>query len=286
MTRRGYCGRGRYRHRLWLSLRGDRAPRAGRAHRPALSGSRRRQRQPWRHHRHGDARDRPRRRPRDPGACARRGHPSSLPQHPRCGPRLRDDRPCRRDHALRRFGGRPRRLPVRGGATGNICTEDLVYLLNESGYETGIDLDKLIEAARLDAGHHRPRFARTGDEGRAAAPPVRSAPDGDGGGMSDLPLAGRPGRRPHPHPLRPVLLDDPRRPRRRRDQDRVAQGRRSRPRTGATRSRACPGTSPGFNRNKRSFALDLKRGRGARRAGAAARGGRLPDRELPPRRAG
>jgi hydroxymethylglutaryl-CoA lyase len=39
--------------------------------------------------------------------------------------------------------------PFAAGATGNICTEDLVYLLNESGYDTGIDLDRLIEAAKL-----------------------------------------------------------------------------------------------------------------------------------------
>ena len=39
--------------------------------------------------------------------------------------------------------------PFAAGATGNICTEDLAYLLQESGYETGVDLDRLIEAARL-----------------------------------------------------------------------------------------------------------------------------------------
>lgn len=39
--------------------------------------------------------------------------------------------------------------PFAAGATGNICTEDLVYLLNESGYNTGIDLDALITAATL-----------------------------------------------------------------------------------------------------------------------------------------
>jgi len=33
-------------------------------------------------------------------------------------------------------------------ATGNICTEDLVYLLQECGIETGIDLDALCEVAR------------------------------------------------------------------------------------------------------------------------------------------
>lgn len=39
--------------------------------------------------------------------------------------------------------------PFAAGATGNICTEDLVYLLNESGYDTGVDLDAMIKAARL-----------------------------------------------------------------------------------------------------------------------------------------
>jgi hydroxymethylglutaryl-CoA lyase len=38
--------------------------------------------------------------------------------------------------------------PFAAGATGNICTEDLVYMLHEMGIETGIDLDKLCAAAR------------------------------------------------------------------------------------------------------------------------------------------
>ncbi|MBK7470266.1 MAG: hydroxymethylglutaryl-CoA lyase [Betaproteobacteria bacterium] len=38
--------------------------------------------------------------------------------------------------------------PFAPGATGNICTEDLVYLLHECGYETGIDLDALAAVAR------------------------------------------------------------------------------------------------------------------------------------------
>jgi len=38
--------------------------------------------------------------------------------------------------------------PFAPGATGNICTEDLVYLLHECGYETGIDLDALASVAR------------------------------------------------------------------------------------------------------------------------------------------
>ncbi|HET9339532.1 MAG TPA: hydroxymethylglutaryl-CoA lyase [Casimicrobiaceae bacterium] len=38
--------------------------------------------------------------------------------------------------------------PFAPGATGNICTEDLVYLLEESGYDTGVDLEALIEVAK------------------------------------------------------------------------------------------------------------------------------------------
>jgi hydroxymethylglutaryl-CoA lyase len=35
------------------------------------------------------------------------------------------------------------------GAAGNVCTEDLVFMCHEMGIETGIDLDALIETARL-----------------------------------------------------------------------------------------------------------------------------------------
>ncbi|MFL5828024.1 MAG: hydroxymethylglutaryl-CoA lyase [Thermoleophilaceae bacterium] len=38
--------------------------------------------------------------------------------------------------------------PVPKGATGNIATEDLVSMLHEMGYETGIDLARLLEATR------------------------------------------------------------------------------------------------------------------------------------------
>ena len=37
--------------------------------------------------------------------------------------------------------------PFAPRATGNICTEDLVYMLHGEGVETGIDLDALIEVA-------------------------------------------------------------------------------------------------------------------------------------------
>jgi hydroxymethylglutaryl-CoA lyase len=38
--------------------------------------------------------------------------------------------------------------PVPAGATGNIATEDLVSMLHEMGLQTGIALDRLVEAAR------------------------------------------------------------------------------------------------------------------------------------------
>jgi hydroxymethylglutaryl-CoA lyase len=38
--------------------------------------------------------------------------------------------------------------PVPKGATGNISTEDLVSMLHEMGYETGIDLNALLECSR------------------------------------------------------------------------------------------------------------------------------------------
>lgn len=40
--------------------------------------------------------------------------------------------------------------PFAPGASGNTATEDLVYMLNNMGYETGIDADKLIEAAKYE----------------------------------------------------------------------------------------------------------------------------------------
>ncbi|HEU4599807.1 MAG TPA: hydroxymethylglutaryl-CoA lyase [Solirubrobacterales bacterium] len=38
--------------------------------------------------------------------------------------------------------------PVPPGATGNIASEDLVSMLHEMGIETGVDLDRLLEASR------------------------------------------------------------------------------------------------------------------------------------------
>lgn len=39
--------------------------------------------------------------------------------------------------------------PFAPGATGNVATEDLVMMLTQMGYDTGIDLDRLLAAAKL-----------------------------------------------------------------------------------------------------------------------------------------
>lgn len=38
--------------------------------------------------------------------------------------------------------------PFAPGASGNTCTEDLVYMLERMGYDTGIDFDKLVAASK------------------------------------------------------------------------------------------------------------------------------------------
>jgi hydroxymethylglutaryl-CoA lyase len=51
------------------------------------------------------------------------------------------------------------------GAAGNVCTEDLVFMCEEMGISTGIDLDKLIDCARLAediVGHPLPGSVKLG----------------------------------------------------------------------------------------------------------------------------
>lgn len=51
------------------------------------------------------------------------------------------------DTAVAGLGGCP--FAAHKGAAGNLCTEDLVFLCHEMGIATGIDLERLIEVARL-----------------------------------------------------------------------------------------------------------------------------------------
>lgn len=48
------------------------------------------------------------------------------------------------DSSMGGIGG----CPFAPDATGNVATEDVVYLLERMGYRTGVDLDRLIDAAR------------------------------------------------------------------------------------------------------------------------------------------
>lgn len=53
--------------------------------------------------------------------------------------------------------------PYAKGATGNVATEDVVYLLHGLGIETGIDLERLVDAAEYISGFlQRPSNSRTG----------------------------------------------------------------------------------------------------------------------------
>lgn len=51
------------------------------------------------------------------------------------------------DSAVAGLGGCP--FAALKGAAGNVCTEDLVFLCEEMGVDTGVDLDRLVEVAQL-----------------------------------------------------------------------------------------------------------------------------------------
>ncbi|HVZ72297.1 MAG TPA: hydroxymethylglutaryl-CoA lyase [Polyangia bacterium] len=73
------------------------------------------------------------------------------------------------DAALGGLGG----CPYAPGASGNVSTEDVVYMLEGMGVKTGIDLDKLVDCARLAStlvGHEMPsKFYRAAVGARARA---------------------------------------------------------------------------------------------------------------------
>jgi hypothetical protein len=84
-----------------------------------------------------------------PGAReANEGRRRPSPRHPRHGPleRARGARGGRNRPRL--VDRRSRRLPVRAAVDGNVATEDLVYLLEGEGIDTGIELDALISISR------------------------------------------------------------------------------------------------------------------------------------------
>lgn len=54
---------------------------------------------------------------------------------------------ARYDSCVGGLGGCP--FAGHGGAAGNVCTEDLVFMCHEMGIHTGLDLDALIDCANL-----------------------------------------------------------------------------------------------------------------------------------------
>ncbi len=67
------------------------------------------------------------------------------------------------DGTIAGLGGCP--FAAHRGAAGNVCTEDLAFMLAEMGIETGLDLDALIEAATLAeaiVGHPLPGRVKQG----------------------------------------------------------------------------------------------------------------------------
>ena len=99
-------------------------------------------------------------------ALAGAGAGAALPRYARPGAGERAGGLAGGRGALRRLGVGGGRLSVRAGRHGNIGTEDLVYLLDELGVPSGVDLTALIAAARLMrevVGHDVPsRMLRAG----------------------------------------------------------------------------------------------------------------------------
>ena len=63
------------------------------------------------------------------------------------------------DSSVAGLGG----CPYARGASGNVATEDVLYMLQGLGVETGIDLDKIVDAAKFITGVlGRPSRSRAG----------------------------------------------------------------------------------------------------------------------------
>jgi len=75
------------------------------------------------------------------------------------------------DSSLGGLGG----CPYAPGATGNVCTEDIVHALQAMGYDTGVDLEALVDAARTlpeIVGHDVPgQVMKAGPSSRRYAKP-------------------------------------------------------------------------------------------------------------------
>ena len=133
--------------------------------------------------------------------------------------------------------------PFAPRATGNICTEDLVYMLHGEGIETGIDLDALIAVAEWLEGVARAAATRTGLPRRHVRAGRRLRKERANG----VQARGRRGRHVH----RPL-------PRRRRQRRRRRQYRVKTPSTPADPSEGVLTASGGSARRPASTVGDLR----------------------------
>jgi len=80
------------------------------------------------------------------------------------------------DSSVAGLGGCP--FAAHKSAAGNVCSEDLVFMCEEMGIDTGVDLDRLIDAARLAediVGHPLPGSVMRGGSLRALRGHIRAA---------------------------------------------------------------------------------------------------------------
>jgi hydroxymethylglutaryl-CoA lyase len=110
------------------------------------------------------------------------------------------------DTSIAGLGG----CPYAKGATGNVATEDVVYMLHGMGIDTGLDLDKLVDASQYISDHLGPQtqlpcvgsVAQQADGGLNARPPDRSHTPSPTRASARLPRGRRRAGLRFPHPLR------------------------------------------------------------------------------------
>ena len=81
------------------------------------------------------------------------------------------------DASIAGLGGCP--FAATDGAAGNICTEDFAFMCEEMGVETGLDIDRLIEVAKIAeevVGRPLPGHVMRGGTLKAAKPRPRRRP--------------------------------------------------------------------------------------------------------------
>ena len=173
------------------------------------------------------------------------------------------------DSSMGGLGG----CPFAPGASGNVITEDLVFMFESMGVPTGIDLDKLMEARKL---HGR------GDSRRARVRPHGARRRAQGVPCCRLTGAARRVVVEFAHmvmgPSCGLVLADL-----------GAEVIKVEPLEGDNTRRlqgAGAGFFPVFNRNKKSLAVDLKSPEGMELVLKLIATRRRGDRELPPGRAG